>query len=559
MKTVAEVLVELGKLSPEDLGRARRAQQNPDEPLDDVLEHLGLLSSSTKALAVARVYNLPLAKAADFPPSPPPLLGLSPKFLRDAKALPIALREDGIVLAMADPGAAYVIDAVRLASGRPVIPWVAAGSDIEAALNRYFPPGEARTDSTAEALAGGGEGAEEDIQRLQDLAREAPVIRLVNQIIAAAVEARASDIHIEPFRDELRLRYRVDGALRHIPAPPARLARAISSRIKILARLNIAERRLPQDGRARFAVGGREIDMRIATMPTIHGESISIRLLEDMAEAPSFASLGLSAGAEEALRRALAAPHGMVLATGPTGSGKTTLLYAALNMLNREECNILTVEDPIEYQIPGINQVQVKTEIGLSFARLLRSMVRHDPDIIMVGEMRDGETANIGVHAALTGHLVLTTLHTNSAAGAIARLIDMGVPSFLLTSTLRAMIGQRLVRVLCRECREPVPTPPDFAALAARHGIADVAAGTLCRAVGCEACAGTGYYGRTGIFELIEMDDGVRELVRAGAGTREIERAAREQGVVTMFGDGLRKCLAGVTTLAEVARVTEAW
>ena len=559
MKTVAEVLVELGKLSPEDLGRARRAQQNPDEPLDDVLEHLGLLSSSTKALAVARVHNLPLAKAADFPPSRPALLGLSPKFLRDAKALPIALREDGIVLAMADPGAAYVIDAVRLASGRPVIPWVAAGSDIEAALNRYFPAGEALTEPAAEALAGGGEGAEEDIQRLQDLAREAPVIRLVNQIIADAVEARASDIHIEPFRDELRLRYRVDGALRHIPAPPARLARAISSRIKILARLNIAERRLPQDGRARFAVAGQEIDMRIATMPTIHGESISIRLLEDMAEAPSFASLGLSAGVEERLRHALAAPHGMVLATGPTGSGKTTLLYAALNMLNREDCNILTVEDPIEYQIPGINQVQVKAEIGLSFARLLRSMVRHDPDIIMVGEMRDGETANIGVHAALTGHLVLTTLHTNSAAGAIARLIDMGVPPFLLTSTLRAMIGQRLVRVLCRECREPVTPPADFAVLAARHGIADAGAGTLFRAVGCEACAGTGYYGRTGIFELIEMDDGVRELVRAGAGTREIERAAREQGVVTMFSDGLRKCLAGVTTLAEVARVTEAW
>ncbi len=559
MKTVTEVLVELGKLSPEDVGRARRAQQNPDDPLDDVLEQLGLLSSPTKALAVSIVHSLPLARAADFPPSPPALSGLSPKFLRDAKALPIALREDGIVLAMADPGAAYVIDAVRLASGRPVIPWVAAGSDIEAALNRYFPPGEVPAEPAAEALAGGGEAAEEDVHRLQDLAREAPVIRLVNQIFADAVEARASDIHIEPFRDELRLRYRVDGALRHLPAPPARLARAIASRIKILARLNIAERRLPQDGRARFAVGGRQIDLRVATMPTIHGESISIRLLEDMGEAPSFASLGLSTGAEETLRKALAAPHGMVLATGPTGSGKTTLLYAALNMLNREECNILTVEDPIEYQIPGINQVQVKAEIGLSFARLLRSMVRHDPDIIMVGEMRDGETANIGVHAALTGHLVLTTLHTNSAAGAVARLVDMGVPPFLLTLTLRAMIGQRLVRVLCRECREPIPTPADFAILAARHGIADAGAGTLFRATGCEACAGTGYYGRTGIFELIEMDDGMRELVRAGAGTREIERAAREQGVITMFCDGLGKCLAGVTTLAEVARVTEAW
>ena len=558
MKSVSEVLVELGKLSPEDLGRARRAQRNPDEPLDEVLEQLGLISSPTKALAVSIVHNLPLAKAADFPPSLPPLSGLSLKFLRAAKALPLELREDGIVLAMADPGAAYVIDAVRLASGRPVIPWVAAASEIEAALNRYAPPGEAATAPEAEARDG-GEAAEEDVERLQDLAREAPVIRLVNQIIADAVEARASDIHLEPFRDELRLRYRVDGALRHMAPPPARLARAIASRIKILARLNIAERRLPLDGRARFAFAGRQIDLRIATMPTIYGESISIRLLEDMGEAPSFASLGLAPGLERSLMKALAAPHGMVLATGPTGSGKTTLLYAALNLLNREECNILTVEDPIEYQIPGVNQVQVKSEIGLSFARLLRSMVRHDPDIIMVGEMRDGETANIGVHAALTGHLVLTTLHTNSAAGAVARLIDMGVPPFLLTSTLRAMIGQRLVRVLCSACREPAAPPADFASLAARHGIAEAGASRLFRARGCEVCAGTGFYGRTGIFELIEMDDGMRELVRAGAGTREIERAAQERGVCTMFGDGLKKCLAGITTLAEVARVTEAW
>jgi general secretion pathway protein E len=559
VKSVAEVLVELGKLSPEDLRRARRAQQNPAEPLDDVLEQLGLISSSTKALAVSIVHGLPLAKPADFPATLPALSGLSPKFMRDAKALPIALREDGVLLAMADPGAAYVIDAVRLASGRPVIPCVAAGSDIEAALNRYFPGGGSGRENASDTLDRGGEGAEDDVQRLQDLAREAPVVRLVNQIIADAVGARASDIHIEPFRDELRLRYRVDGALRHITPPPAQLARAVASRIKILARLNIAERRLPQDGRARFAVAGRQIDLRVATMPTIHGESVSIRLLEDMGAAPSFASLGLSAGVEESLRRALAAPHGMVLATGPTGSGKTTLLYAALNMLNREECHILTVEDPIEYQISGINQVQVKAEIGLTFARLLRSMVRHDPDIIMVGEMRDGETANIGVHAALTGHLVLTTLHTNSAAGAIARLIDMEVPAFLLTSTLHAMIGQRLVRVLCRTCREPVGLPPELAELAARHGIAGAATGTLFRPVGCEACYGTGYYGRTGIFELIEMDDGLRELVRAGAGTRDIERTTRERGIVTMFGDGLQKCLAGITTLAEVARVTEAW
>ena len=564
MKPLGEILVELGTLSQEDLARALKVGESTEEPLDSILTKLGLVSERDRAKALSVQYGLPLASPDDFPEAP--ILGdtLSLKFLREAHVLPLAESDDSLTLAVAHPGDGYAADAVRLVAQKPVKLYVAAPEDIQAAIERLYSGQQSSIEELADGIdeareESSDEAAEEDIERLKDLAREAPVVRLVNKIIADAIDQRASDIHIEPFRDQLKVRFRVDGLLREVQKPPARLAKAIVSRIKVLAHLNIAERRLPQDGRARFAAAGRQIDLRIATMPTIFGESVVIRLLDDAGTQIDFSSLGLASAAEKRLRRLLSASNGMLLVTGPTGSGKTTLLYAALRLLNTAERKILTVEDPIEYQIAGINQIQVKPAIGLGFADVLRSIVRHDPDVIMVGEMRDTETADIAVHAALTGHLVLTTLHTNSAAGSITRLLDMGVDSFLLTSTIRGAVAQRLVRRLCDRCKQPYQAPAAFTNMTRAQGLLDSSAATLYRAVGCETCSGTGFIGRIGIFELLEMSDRLRALTRDDASTDELDRAARQDGMTTMVMDGLKKCLLGVTTIEEVLRVTEAF
>ena len=402
----------------------------------------------------------------------------------------------------------------------------------------------------------GEDSVEYDVERLKDLASEAPVIRIVNQLITKAVEARASDVHIEPFENSLRIRYRIDGILEATEAPPFRMVAAIVSRIKIIARLNIAERRLPQDGRTKLIVHGIPIDLRVSTMPTMHGESVVLRILDNQAATLDLKGLGIRGQNLERYLDVLQRPHGVVLVTGPTGSGKTTTLYASLLQINDSSKKIVTVEDPIEYQLEGINQIQVKPGIGLDFASVLRSVLRHDPDIILIGEIRDVETAEIAIQAALTGHLVLSTLHTNNAASAVTRLRDMGVEEYLLTSTLSGVVAQRLVRTLCVHCREKHPALPEIVKQLdlERHAAGERV--MLYRATGCERCNGSGYFGRTSIAETLVITDPIRQLILRRTESMALHRAAVEAGMKTMFDDGIQKALSGITTIEEVLRVT---
>ncbi|HEX6112641.1 MAG TPA: type II secretion system ATPase GspE, partial [Geminicoccaceae bacterium] len=501
----------------------------------------------------AQLLDLPLAGEADYPDLPPAGDRISVNFLKEARILPLADTGDGLTVAMADPLDRYTVSAMQLFAGKPVLPWVGVPADIEAALERLF----GRSGTTGEVIQPGGEqaelGAEDDVQRLRDLASEAPVVRIVNRLISRAVESRASDIHIEPLEHNLRVRYRIDGVLREVETPPLQLRAAIISRIKIMARLNIAERRLPQDGRIKLAVRGKDIDLRVATMPTMHGEAVVLRILDRGSVALDFTALGFEDAGLAAYREALARPNGIILVTGPTGSGKTTTLYASLIELNTPDRKVLAVEDPIEYQLDGVNQVQIKPQIGLSFAHVLRSMLRHDPDVIMVGEIRDLETAQIAIQAALTGHLVLSTVHTNNAASTLTRLLDMGVEDYLMTSTLNAIVAQRLVRRLCQDCCKPYTPLPELLAqlgLAGRDGV------TFWRPGGCSKCNDTGYFGRISINEVLVMSDQVRRQILHHAEATELQRAALATGMRPMFHDGVGKAAAGITTIEEVLRVT---
>jgi general secretion pathway protein E len=398
--------------------------------------------------------------------------------------------------------------------------------------------------------------ADDNLDDLRDLARGAPVVRAIDELLRLAVEQRATDLHIEPFDNALQVRLRVDGLLRNIPAPPASMAKALLSRLKIMAGLNITERRMPQDGRARITVGGAEIDLRVATAPTMHGESGVVRLLRKGAGIVVLDKLGLSKRDETVLRGTLQAPFGMIIVTGPTGSGKTTTLAASLAEINEPHRKILTIEDPVEYRIPGVNQTQIHPGIGLTFAAALRSFLRHDPDVIMVGEMRDGETAHIGVHASLTGHLVLTTLHTNTAAGAITRMIDMEVESFLLASCVRAIVGQRLVRILCDHCKQPHCLSADDLTREQRYATVGLAVGdTIYKPMGCQWCNSSGYRGRKGVFEIIEVTPAVRDAIGPKTNATELEQVARRGGMITMTEDGIAKCRSGLTTVDEIFRV----
>jgi general secretion pathway protein E len=551
MRDLAQRLVETGKLQPSGLDRALRVNEETGETLASALTKLGLVSEIDLAAAYAAALGLKLLARADFPAEPLFEDRLSFRFLQQARVVPIEQGPDGAVLAMADPLDRFAIDAVRMAAGTPVEVRVATPADIEAALHSLYDGGG----EGAAGVAGddGGVDAEADVERLRDLASEAPVIRLVNRMIERAVEQRASDIHIEPFEGRLRVRYRVDGVLGEAESPAERLAAAIVSRIKIMARLNIAERRLPQDGRIKVVVRGKEFDLRVSTTPSLHGESVVMRILDRDGAVLDFKALGFLDDTLESYLGALERPHGILLVTGPTGSGKTTTLYTSLLRLNSPERKILTVEDPVEYQLDGVLQVQVKPEIELTFARALRSFLRQDPDILMIGEIRDLETAQIGVQAALTGHLVLSTLHTNDAAGAIARLMDMGVPDYLLTSTINGVAAQRLVRKLCPHCREAAE--PD-AELLERLGAGDEPPRVLYHPKGCDKCNGTGYSGRSALLEVLVMDDALRRLVLQRADAREIEKAAVEGGMRTLYQDGLRKAAEGITSIEEVLRVT---
>ncbi len=553
MDALADLIVERGLIDARTLDRARRVAQETGRRLDGVLIQLGLAGERGLAEAYAALFGVPLARPDHFPEDPLFVERLKPKFLRHAHAVPLALDGDGVVVAVTDPFDHFVRQAIQAATGRPVRIEIAVPIDLEAALDRLYPDWAEGRAAPADDDAADNAPLEEDAERLKDMASEAPVIRLVNQLIARAVETQASDIHIEPFENALRVRYRYDGVLHEAEAPPAQLIPAIISRIKIMARLDIAERRLPQDGRVKLAIRGQEVDFRVSTIPSLHGETVVLRVLDRNAVEFDFAKLGMPPQATARFTEALDLPNGIVLVTGPTGSGKTTTLYTGLLRLNTVARKIVTVEDPIEYQLAGINQIQVKPQIGLTFAALLRSILRQDPDVIMVGEIRDLETAQIAAQAALTGHLVLSTLHTNSAAATITRLRDMGLEDYLITAVLRGILAQRLVRRLCPHCRQGAPASAE---LVERFGLDRLVGGPhqLHHPVGCPQCRGTGYRGRMAIAEFLVLDEPLERLIFAKADHTAIEQAAVAAGMRPMFEAGLAAALAGETTIEEVTR-----
>jgi general secretion pathway protein E len=549
-------LVESGAIDSRTLERARRVAAETDRRLDHVLTQLGLISERGLAEAFSRLLGAPIATASDYPDDALFIDCVHAKFLRRAHALPIAASEERATLAMADPLDVFTRNAIAAAIGRPVSVAVAVPIELEAAIDRlYSEPGISDAGETAfDEVVADTEPAEEDAERLKDLASEAPVIRLVNQLIARAVETHASDVHLEPFPDRMRVRYRYDGVLHEVEPPPARLQAAVISRVKIMARLDIAERRLPQDGRIKLTVRGHEIDFRVSTIPALYGEKVVLRVLDRTAVEFDYQKLGLPIDIRIGIERALELPNGMVLVTGPTGSGKTTTLYTGLLRLNTVARNVVTVEDPIEYQLTGINQIQVKPQIGLNFASLLRSILRQDPDVIMIGEIRDLETAQIAVQAALTGHLVLSTVHTNSASSTMTRLRDMGLEDYLMTATLKAVLAQRLVRRLCVSCKTADPSP---AALIDRLGLERLApAGEirLFHPQGCPVCRGTGFRGRRAIAELLVPNRAIERLIFEGADDTAIEQAAVADGMRPIFDSGLLAVVEGDTTIEEVVR-----
>jgi general secretion pathway protein E len=533
--------------------RARLVARDSGQRLDIVMLRLGLVGERQLAEAAAALTGSVVVSADRYPAALPGCAGLmTPRFLRASRALPIAETETEVTVALADPLDGFTQAAIAAATGRAVRIEVAVPVELEAALNRLLPEADAVA-ATAEDAA----PLEDDAERLKDLASEAPVIRLVNQIISKAVETGASDIHVEPFEDALRVRYRYDGVLQEAENPPQRLAAAIVSRIKIMARLDIAERRLPQDGRIRLAVRGQDVDFRVSTVASMHGETVVLRVLDRNAVAFDWDRLGLAPNVVVRLEKALTLPNGIVLVTGPTGSGKTTTLYTGLLSLNAVTRKVVTIEDPVEYQLRGVNQIQVKPQIGLTFANLLRTILRQDPDVIMVGEIRGLETAQIAVQAALTGHLVLSTLHTNSAAATITRLRDMGLEDYLITAVLRGVLAQRLVRRLCLMCRRPADAPQ---AMIDRFGLHRGGGGavTLWHPVGCPECRGTGFRGRLALAEFLNMDDEVARLIFSRADHADIERAAIAAGMVPLFRAGVGAALDGTTTIEEVVRGIQA-
>lgn len=556
-KSVCDLLLERGKLSVPGLERATRLQAESGEKLETIFTRLGLVPERDLADALATLLDLPLAPPDCFPQTAIFSDRLSSQFLRQVRVVPIEETPEGVSLAMADPLDEFAVNSIAFAIKKAVLRRVATPTDIDTAIERLYGGESAAGTPSSEAADGITYDATDDFERLKDLASEAPVIRLVNALIARAVEAGASDIHLEPHEDHLRIRLRIDGLLQEIEPPPTRLRAAIISRIKIMAKLNIAERRLPQDGRIRLAVRGKEIDFRISTTPAIHGESVVMRILDRSALALDFHALGFDDAILKAYLETLDRPHGILLVTGPTGSGKTTTLYTSLTRLNTVDKKILTIEDPIEYQLPGVNQVQVKPQIGLTFASALRSFLRQDPDIMMVGEIRDLETAQVAVQAALTGHLILSTLHTNDAASAITRLLDMGVEDYLLTSTINGLVAQRLVRTLCEECRTPYrPSAEYLEKIQFASFDRQPSDRVFCQPRGCDNCRGSGYRGRTTILEVMPLSNALRNLVLGHSEAREIQKMAVSEGMETMYQCGLRKVAAGATTVEEVVRVT---
>jgi general secretion pathway protein E len=564
----AELLMQEQLVEAAAIARATLAAKAASERFDLVLVKLGLISERDLGIAYSKFCNLPLVCTDDIPNRAVLVDRLKPSFLTANRLLPITFDGRTLLIATTDPFIGEPANAIGYMLDIDVELAIIVPEDIEQGFRILYRDGrsdgervDAQDDAAHAAALLSSEGGEFDIERLRDIANEAPVIRLVNQIISRAVERGASDIHIEPGRDSVAVRYRIDGFLQQERAVPAALRAALTTRIKIMAKLDIAERRLPHDGRIKTAVRGVEIDIRVSTLPTVFGEGIVLRILDRSRVELDFTLLGLDATTQANLLQLMSLPNGIILVTGPTGSGKTTTLYTALKHLNRPELKLFTVEDPIEYQLAGINQIQVQPQIGLDFPLALRSILRQDPDIIMIGEIRDIETARIAIQSALTGHLVFSTLHTNSAVAAIARLVDIGLERYLLASTISGVMAQRLVRKLCQSCARPGQghsllyenLKGDFPG----HTAIDFS--RMREPVGCEACGGTGYRGRAAICELLVIDDEMRTgLGRRSQDQRTLEQLARASGFRTLYEDGIAKVASGETTLEEVLRVTRA-
>ena len=555
-QSLLKTLQERDKLSASELKKVERVKKTSvAESLPQLLVKLGLCSELDVADAFVESGRFEKVTSDQYPLEMQLPETVSLRFLKNYHVVGLGHTDGEITVTMMDPEDQFVIDALRLATGKSIIAKVGLLSEIDAALDIQYGDNRSKMDKLVDDVTVDDLG-EEDLEHLKDLASEAPVIKMVNLIMQRAIETRASDIHIEPFEQSLKVRLRVDGVLQEIDAPNVKSTAAVISRIKIMAKLNIAERRLPQDGRIKVQMLGKELDLRVSTIPTMYGESVVIRLLDKENTVLDFAALGFAGRHLQQFIDVLAQPHGIILITGPTGSGKSTTMYAALKQLNTSERKIITVEDPVEYQMEGINQIQAKPQIGLTFASALRSIVRQDPDVIMIGEMRDLETARIAVQSALTGHLVLSTLHTNDAAGGITRLLDMGLEEYLLTSTVNGILAQRLVRKLCPACKEGTIAAPEIVNELRLRRFAPEGDIILYKPVGCPACAGMGYRGRLAIIEFLPMTDPVRKLIMAHEEAGAIQKLAISEGMQTLYENGLVKVIQGITTLEEVMRVT---
>ena len=555
------ILIDLNLITPEKLEIALKEQSSLSKVghrhLGDIMVSLGFISEDDMLRALSSQLELKFLKFSEFPKTIPGGRYPTVKFMKQYKFVPIGMENGVLKIVISDPLNEYVMDALQFFSDQSLEIFLSSEKDIMEAIEQYFGSNVHMTSimegMREEETETDDIELQEDVHHLRDMAFEAPIVKLVNMLITRAVEGRTSDIHIEPFENSVKVRYRIDGALTQVESLPKRIQPAVISRIKIMSRLNIAERRLPQDGRIKLRVSGRDIDLRVSTIPTMYGESIVMRILDRGTALIVLDYLGFPEETLEKYEKLIRTPYGMLLVTGPTGSGKTTTLYASLNKINSDDKKIITVEDPIEYQIDGINQIQIKPQIGLTFANGLRHIVRQDPDIIMVGEIRDIETAEIAIHSALTGHLVFSTLHTNDAPGAVTRLLDMGIEGFLVSSSLIGVLAQRLVRVICPVCKEPFTPQQDIIDkieflpdnFTAYHG------------KGCEECRGTGYRGRTGIFELMAVDGEMRRLVLESSSSDIIRQKAVSKGMEVLRDSGWQKVKEGVTTIEEVLRVSQ--
>jgi len=554
---IESILLDRGKITEQALDEIRRNDFHRGKYLGKVLVDHGYIHTQVLLETLSEELGYPYLRADDFPRDslPVPGLKISEAFLKEKLVLPLKMESDRLLLAVFDPFDWETLDNLKVTLGKEVVIHLAAQEDILEAVESFYGKGDSAMGRMVSNIEeeDNTETDFETTEHIRDMASEAPVIKLVNHIINQAIDIEASDIHLEPFADDLILRYRIDGMLYEHEAPPKRLNSAIVTRIKIMAHLDIAERRLPQDGRIRVKSLGKDIDIRVSTLPTIYGESLVLRILDRGNIVVNLDHLGFPPRELELFQNMIHKPYGQILVTGPTGSGKTTTLYGSLEKINTPEKKIVTIEDPVEYQLRGVNQVHIKPQIGLSFAHGLRSIVRQDPDVIMVGEIRDSETADVAIQSALTGHLVFSTVHTNDAAGAVTRLQEMGIESFLISSALLGVLAQRLVRVVCNQCKESCAIDPE-----ALHemGIEEPTPPTGFRGAGCARCNQTGYRGRTGIYELLVVDDEIRKLILSHASSQEIRQRAMQLGMRTLRQDGWSKVLEGITTVEEIIRVT---